>query len=105
MGDDLSSVFKKVTRKGRTKEELAEVICWLTQLDTTELEQTITSTQTLAEFFAKIKLNPKANLIKGKVCGIQVEALADSFLRKVRYLDKLVDELAQGKPMVKVLRT
>ena len=94
-------LLQKVERKGRTKEELDEVIRWLTGYDMEQVDREMT----YDEFFGKAPaLNPRAALIKGKICGVDVETIEDPLMQKIRWLDKLVDELAKGKPMEKVLR-
>lgn len=96
----------KVESKGRTKDELHEVIRWLTGYTQKGLEKVIEKKTTFREFFEKApKLNPNALLIKGVVCGIRVEDIEDPLMQKLRWLDKLVDELAKGKKMEKILRT
>ena len=95
----------KVERKGRTKAELDEVIEWLTGYDEAALQKHLDAGTTFEAFFADAKLNPKASSITGVVCGVRVENIDDPLMQKIRYLDKLVDELAKGKPMEKVLRT
>ena len=94
----------KVERKGRTKAELDEVIRWLTGFDESELAGHLADGKTFEEFFAAARLNPGAALITGVVCGVRVQEIADPLMRQIRYLDKLVDELAKGRPMEKVLR-
>ena len=95
----------KAEKKGRTKEELDEVIRWLTGYTKAGLAKQIEKRTSLREFFEKApKLNPNASLIKGVVCGIRVEEIEDPLMQKIRYLDKLVDELAKGKKMEKILR-
>ena len=94
----------KVERKGRTKAELDEVIEWLTGFDETELRGHLDDGTTFEDFFAAARLNPNASLITGVICGIRVETIEDPLMQKIRYLDKLVDELAKGKAMAKVLR-
>ena len=94
----------KVERKGRTKAELDEVIEWLTGFDDAELKDHLAAETTFADFFADAHLNPKASSITGVICGVRVEDIDDPLMQKIRYLDKLVDELAQGKAMEKVLR-
>ncbi|QDU83749.1 hypothetical protein Pla163_08500 [Planctomycetes bacterium Pla163] len=94
----------KVERKGRTVKELNEVITWLTGYDAKALKSLIDSEVTFDAFFEKCTLNPNAHLIKGVICGYRVEELEDPLIRQVRYLDKLVDELAKGKKMEKILR-
>ena len=94
----------KVERKGRTKAELDEVIEWLTGFDEAALQEQLDAGATVEEFFAGATLNPHADLIKGVVCGIRVEEVEDPLMQRIRYLDKLVDELAKGRAMEKVLR-
>ena len=95
----------KVERKGRTKGELDQVIQWLTGFDEEVLNGHLADGTTFDEFFAAADLNPNATLITGVVCGVRVEDVEDPLMQKIRYLDKLVDELAKGKSMEKVLRT
>jgi len=95
----------KVERKGRTTAELDEVIRWLTGFDDQELQHHLAVETTFEDFFADARLNPSAALITGVVCGIRVEDVADPLMQQIRYLDKLVDELARGKAMAKILRT
>jgi hypothetical protein len=95
----------KVEKKGRTKDELDEVITWLTGFDDAGLHQRIADGATFAEFFADARLNPNASLITGVICGMRVEQIEDPLMQKIRYLDKLVDELARGKSMEKILRS
>lgn len=95
----------KVESKGRTKDELHEVIRWLTGYTRDMLEKEIERKTTFREFFEKApKLNANASLIKGVVCGVRVEDIEDPLMQKLRWLDKLVDELAKGKKMEKILR-
>jgi hypothetical protein len=94
----------KVEKKGRTKDELDQVICWLTGFDEAELRCHLEEHTTFEEFFAAARLDPHASLITGTVCGVRVQDVEDPLMQKIRYLDKLVDELAQGKAMHKVLR-
>lgn len=95
----------KVESKGRTKDELHEVIRWLTGYTQKGLEKVIANKTTMRDFYEKApKWNPNAHLITGTVCGIRVENIEDPLMQKLRYLDKLVDELAKGKPMEKILR-
>jgi hypothetical protein len=97
---------KKAETKGRTKEELDEVIRWLTGYSKAGLEKVIREKTDLRTFFEKApKLNPNAHLIKGVICGIRVEDIEDPLMQKIRYMDKLIDELAKGKKMEKILRT
>lgn len=95
----------KVEKKGRTTQELDEVIEWLTGFDDAELKQHIDEHTTFEDFFADADLNPNASLITGVICGMRVEDIEDPLMQKIRYLDKLVDELARGKSMDKILRT
>jgi hypothetical protein len=94
----------KVERKGRTKAELDQAIEWLTGYDAATLQKYLAADTTFEKFFAEASLNPNASSITGVVCGVRVEAIDDPLMQKIRYLDKLVDELAKGKPMEKVLR-
>ena len=94
----------KVERKGRTQAELDQVITWLTGFDESALKGHLAADTTFAEFFAEAPMNPHLSLIKGVVCGVRVEDVEDPLMQKIRYLDKLVDELAKGKAMDKVLR-
>jgi hypothetical protein len=95
----------KVVRKGRTQAELDQVICWLTGYDPAGLQHAIAQRTTFERFFAEAPaMNPKRALITGVVCGIRVETVDDPLMQQIRQLDKLVDELAKGKAMDKVLR-
>jgi hypothetical protein len=94
----------KVEKKGRTQAELDQVITWLTGYDEQQLAEHLADGTTFEEFFAKADLNPHASLITGSVCGVKVQEVEDPLMRQIRYLDKLVDELAKGRPMEKVLR-
>lgn len=94
----------KVQKKGRTKQELHEVIRWLTGFDDKALDKQIKDKATFEEFFRRAKVNPNAHLITGVICGYRVEEIENPLTQKVRYLDKLVDELAKGKKMEKILR-
>ena len=94
----------KVERKGRTKEELHQVIKWLTGFDNRKLQDLIKENATFEIFFQRASLNPNAHLITGVICGYRVEEIENPLTQKVRYLDKLVDELAKGKAMEKFLR-
>ncbi|EAZ79918.1 DUF2200 domain-containing protein [Algoriphagus machipongonensis] len=95
----------KVEKKGRTKEELHQVIEWLTGFDEKKLQEMITAKLTFFAFFAEANLNQNANLITGLICGYRVEEIENPLTQQVRYLDKLVDELAKGKKMEKILRS
>lgn len=94
----------KVEKKGRTKEELHQVIEWLTGFDDNKIQKLIEDKVTFRAFFEQAKLNPNANLIKGVICGYRIEEIENPLTQQVRYLDKLVDELAQGRKMEKILR-
>ncbi|UUT34290.1 DUF2200 domain-containing protein [Microbacterium elymi] len=94
----------KLEKKGRTAEELDEVIGWLTGFDDAQLHRHLADGSTFEEFFADARLNPNVSLITGMICGVRVEEIEDPLMQKIRYLDKLVDELARGKAMDKVLR-
>ena len=94
----------KVEKKGRTKEELHKVIEWLTGFDTRKLRELIEKKVTFEEFFRHASLHSNAHLITGVICGYRVEEIEDPLTRRVRYLDKLVDELAKGRKMEKVIR-
>ena len=94
----------KVEKKGRTKKELHEVIKWLTGYDEKNLKSLIDDEVTFETFFKKCKLNPNAHLIRGVICGYRVEELENPLIQKARYLDKLIDELAKGRKMEKILR-
>jgi hypothetical protein len=95
----------KVEKKGRTKEELLEVIEWLTGFNTKKLQELIDEKATFEVFFKKAKLNPNASLITGVICGYRIEEIENPLTQKVRYLDKLVDELAKGRKIEKILRS
>lgn len=96
---------QKAERKNRTKEEVDEIICWLTGYDDEGLQQQLEKGSDFETFFAKAPaFNPHSALIKGVVCGVRVEEVEDPLMRKIRYLDKLIDELAKGKAMEKILR-
>ena len=94
----------KVKKKGRTRDELHQVIQWLTGFDDGKLQELIDEKATFETLFAKAKLNPNARLITGVICGYRVENIENPLTRKVRYLDKLVDELAQGRTIDRILR-
>jgi len=104
-----SSVYplyvQKAERKGRTKEEVDQIICWLTGYSEGELRRQLQKDSDLRAFFAEApSIHPNSSLIKGVVCGIRVEEVEDPLMQKIRYLDKLIDELAKGKSMEKILR-
>jgi hypothetical protein len=94
----------KVEKKGRTQEELHRVIEWLTGFDKTKLQQLIEEKVTFASFFEQATLNPRAELITGTICGYRIEEIKNPLTKKARYLDKLIDELAKGRKMEKILR-
>ncbi len=95
----------KVERKGRTVEELREAITWLTGFDDEAIDRHLASGTTFEDFFDQASLHPNAPLITGTICGVKIAEIEDPLMLRVRYLDKLVDELAKGRPMEKVLRT
>ena len=96
---------QKAERKSRTKDEVDQIICWLTGYTKSELEKQIKQKSDFETFFAQAPaINPNVSLIKGVVCGVRVEEVEDPLMRNIRYLDKLVDELAKGKAMEKILR-
>jgi hypothetical protein len=107
-GTPFASVYPhyltKVEKKGRTKAELDQVIKWLTGFDESTLRDHLAAGTTFEDFFAEARLNPNASSITGVICGVRVEDIDDPLMQKIRYLDKLVDELAKGKSMEKVLR-
>jgi len=96
---------KKAEKKNRTKAEVDQIICWLTGYDQPGLQRQLDQRTTFERFFAEAPaLHPKRSLITGVVCGVRVESVEDPLMQKIRYLDKLIDELAKGKPMEKILR-
>ena len=96
---------QKAERKNRTKEEVDQIICWLTGYDQAGLRQQLERESDLETFFAQAPaIHPNSSLIKGVVCGVRVEEIKDPLMQKIRYLDKLIDELAKGKAMEKILR-
>ena len=95
----------KVEKKGRTVDELHQVISWLTGFDEADIQAQIEKKSTFQQFFAEATLHPNANLIKGVICGYRIENIETPLTRQARYLDKLVDELAKGRKMEKILRT
>lgn len=97
--------LSKVAKKGRTKEELHQVINWLTGFNEKTLQKQIKDQATFEQFFQQAKLNPNARLITGVICGYRVEEIENPLTQQVRYLDKLVDELAKGRTVEKILRT
>lgn len=108
-GTSFASIYPlyvtKVERKDRSKDEVDQVICWLTGYDADGLKETIASEVDLETFFAEAPgLNPNVSLIKGVICGVRVEEIEDPLMQKIRYMDKLVDELAKGKKLASILR-
>ena len=98
-------LVQKAERKGRTKAEVDEVICWLTGYDAAGLQEQLDKEVDIATFYAQApQMNPNRDLIKGVVCGVRVETVEDPLMKTIRQLDKLVDELAKGKTMDKILR-
>ena len=98
--------IQKAERKNRTKEEVDQIICWLTGYNRAGLQQQLKQGNDFETFFAQAPaMNPSVSLIKGVVCGVRVEEIEDPLMQKIRYLDKLIDELAKGKMMEKILRT
>lgn len=95
----------KAERKGRSREEVDQLVMWLTGFDDDDLRQRLAEHTTFEDFFAAADLNPNASLITGVVCGVRVHEIEDPLMQKIRYLDKIVDELARGKAMEKILRT
>lgn len=95
----------KVKRKGRSVAELHEVIYWLTGLDEKQLQHFISGKDDFAKFFDAAKINSNASLITGSICGVKIQEISDPLMLKIRYMDKLVDELAKGRPMQKILRS
>jgi hypothetical protein len=108
-GTSVASVYPlylaKVERKGRTKAELDQVIEWLTGFDESSLSNHLAAGTTFQDFFADARLNPNASLITGVVCGVRVEDIDDPLMQEIRYLDKLVDELAKGRKLERILRS
>ena len=105
VGDVYPLYVTKAERKGRTQAEVDEVIAWLTGFDGATLRTHLDAGTTFEDFFAAADLNPNASLITGTVCGVRVQEVEDPLMRRIRYLDKLVDELAKGRPMEKILRS
>ena len=99
-------LVNKAIKKGRTQEEVNEIICWLTGYSSQQLEELLNLPTTYGDFFRKAPApNPNRKLIKGSICGIRVEEIQEPLMQEIRYLNKLVDELAKGKPIEKILRT
>jgi hypothetical protein len=95
----------KVERKDRTQAELVKVITWLTGMDSKTLKKHLKDKTTFRDFFKAAKIHPNAKLITGSICGIKIAEIEDPLMKKIRYMDKLVDELAKGRPMEKILRS
>ena len=95
----------KAEKKGRTEAEVRQAICWLTGYDEAALDQHLADETTFEEFFAGATLHPNSALITGSVCGVKVQEVEDPLMRQIRFLDKLIDEIAKGRPMEKVLRS
>jgi hypothetical protein len=94
----------KVERKNRTEAELVQVITWLTGFDSSTLEGHVQRGTTFRQFFDSASIHPNAELITGSICGVKIAEIEDPLMKKIRYMDKLVDELAKGRPMEKILR-
>ena len=94
----------KVEKKGRTTAELHQVIAWLTGFEEAALQQHLADGTTFEDFFAAAQVHPRASAITGSICGVRIQEIQDPLMKQIRYLDKLVDELAKGRPMEKVLR-
>ena len=105
VADVYAHYVNKVERKDRTEAELIKVITWLTGFDTKTLKNHLKGQTTFKEFFKAAKINPNAKLITGSICGVKIEEIDDPLMKKIRYMDKLVDELAKGRPMEKILRS
>lgn len=94
----------KVVRKGRTEAEVREVIQWLTGYTSAALDKHLNKGTNFEDFFAKAKLHPNAELITGSICGVKIQEIEEPLMKQIRYMDKLVDEIAKGRPMEKILR-
>ena len=97
--------LNKVERKDRTETELIKVITWLTGFDSKTLKSHLKKQTTFRDFFKDAKIHPNAKLITGSICGVKIAEIEDPLMKKIRYMDKLVDELAKGRPMEKILRS
>lgn len=104
-GDIYPLYLKKVERKGHTKAEVDEVTRWLTGFTQDQLDQAVLDGVTFEQFFAAATLNPHAALITGSICGVKIQEIEEPLMKQIRYLDKLVDEVANGRPMAKILRS
>ena len=96
--------INKVVKKGRTEAELVQVLSWLTGFDSKSLKKYLDTKASFREFFDAANLNSNAGLITGSICGVKIQEIEDPLMKKIRYMDKLVDELAKGRPMEKILR-
>ena len=96
---------KKVERKDRTEAELVKVISWLTGFDSKTLKAHLKKQTTFRDFFKAAEIHPNSKLISGSICGVKIAEIKDPLMKKIRYMDKLVDELAKGRPMEKILRS
>lgn len=106
LGKAYPLLVNKAIRKGRTQEEVNTIICWLTGYSSQQLEELLNLPTTYGDFFRNAPApNPNRKLIKGSICGIRVEEIEEPLMQEIRYLNKLVDELAKGKPIEKILRT
>ena len=103
-GDVYPAYLAKIEKKGRTKAELHEVMTWLTGYSNKKLDALIKDKTNFRDFFANANLNPNSSLITGTICGVKIAEIEDPLMKQIRYLDKLVDELAKGRPMEKILR-
>jgi hypothetical protein len=104
-GDVYPAYVAKIEKKGRTRAELHEVITWLTGYSNKNLDALIKDKTNFRDFFANANLNPNSSLITGTICGVKIAQIQDPLMKQIRYLDKLVDELAKGRPMEKILRS
>ena len=105
VADVYAHYVSKVSRKDRTDAELLEVIEWLTGFDAKTIKSHLKNQTNFEDFFKEAKINPNAELITGSICGVKIAEIEDPLMKKIRYLDKLVDELAKGRPMNKILRS
>ena len=107
--ESFASVYRlyilKVERKGRTQAELDQVILWLTGFTRAQLNKHLKAETNFRDFFAAAKIHPNAELITGSICGVKIQEIEDPLMKQIRYLDKLVDEIAKGRPMAKILRS
>ena len=105
VADVYAHYVKKIERKDRTEAELVKVITWLTGFDSKTLKSHLKKQTTFKEFFKVAKIHPNAKLISGSICGVKIAEIEDPLMKKIRYMDKMVDELAKGRPMEKILRS